>query len=563
MKKIIIAMQAQLSLVIGFGICLFVSYFYFFINDPRFPQERPELLWVGFLLSLAFFLIGNKLSKKYPNETKVDLKEGAQAVLLIWVLAIFTSALVFVLSGFPDPLHPENFSIFRKITDAIFESVSGYTTAGGSILPSVETFPRGILMWRSMTHWLGGVGMALLAVTIWRHFRFKRETIMNSEAEGPNYVHYDSEKEAITAGVYFLKTYGLITLILVILLIISGLLFRTAPYEQWYDVGFDSFNHALSVMGTGGFSTYDSSAGLPITELGKSVIGGLRSPVSEWIIATFMFIAGGNFSLWFLVLYKREWSEVIKNKELRIYTIFVLLITLGITVILMENNVYSSVADALRYAFFNVTTIISTTGLATSDFTQWPGAAEGLLFICYLVGGMVGSTAGGLKMLRFGILYKYVIMKIQNLIYGRHKTRFLFDGVLYDENAASLIVTNIVLYYMIFLGGAVLIMVASPIGTLIDGTKTTVDFTSAITSSIANLGNIGPMASIGNINAGPAGNYFAFSEVAKIIMSVLMMIGRIGVITVLTLFITNKGIASVKDSVEEQRFDSDEPLLHV
>jgi trk system potassium uptake protein TrkH len=217
----------------------------------------------------------------------------------------------------------------------------------------------------------------------------------------------------------------------------------------------------------------------------------------------------------------------------------------------------------LRYAFFNVTSIVSTTGLATSDFTKWPAGAEGLLFICYLVGGMVGSTAGGLKMVRFAVLYKYVVMKIKNLLYGRHKTRFEIDGVLYDEAQVGLIVVNIVLYYLIFLGGAVLIMLTSHHSKLIDGSNTTIDFTSAITASIANLGNIGPAVEIGNINAGPAGNYFAFSEISKIVMCILMMIGRVGVITVLTLFITNNGLSAVTQSIQEQRFDSDEPILHV
>lgn len=557
-----IALHNQLSLALGFVVALLVSYIYIFINDHRFPVERPEVLWAGFGLSFFAFLLGGFLMKSKKKASDISLKESVWAVVLTWLIGCSVSATVFVLAGFPIPSRVEEFSLFRRFVDGFFESVSGFTTAGGSILASVEVFPRGVLMWRSITHWLGGAGIAYLAITIWKHFKYKREKIANAEIEGPNYVEYKDENEAVEAGYDFIKIFSLLTFFLFISLVITGTYFRTVPYQHFYDVIFDAFNHALSVMGTGGFGTYDASAGLPITENGVSVIGGLRSPASEWVIGLFMFIAGSNLSLWYILFFKGRLRDMLKNTEFRAFVAFVALMTVGIWLVLVFDNVYSDAFVALRYAFFNVNTILSTTGLATFDFTQWPAAAEALLFCCYLVGGMVGSTAGGLKILRFIVLYKFIVLKIRNLLTGKRESSFVIDGVRYDDSAAALIVVNIVLYLLIFLAGAILIMIVSTKNIFPDGSSKTVDFTSAITASIANLGNIGPAVEIGNINAGPAGNYFAYSEAAKIVMSILMLIGRLGVFTFLMMFITPKGASSLSDQVIEQRFDSDAPILH-
>jgi trk system potassium uptake protein TrkH len=557
-----IALHNQLSLAIGFSIALLVSYFYIFINDARFPVERPEVLWIGFLASFFCFFAGVLLMKNKKRESDLTFKESVWAVVLTWILACSISALVFVLAGFPIPDRVGEFSLFRRFVDGFFESVSGFTTAGGSILASVEVFPRGILMWRSITHWLGGAGIAYLAITVWKYFKYKREKVANAEIEGPNYIEFKDEEEAREAGYDFIKIFSLLTGCLFILLIITGTYFRTVPYQNFYDVIFDAFNHSLSVMGTGGFGTYDASAGLPITENGVSVIGGLRSPASEWVIAFFMFIAGSNLSLWYILFFKGRIKDMFKNTEFRTFVAFVSLMTVGIWLVLVFDNVYSDAFVALRYAFFNVNTILSTTGLATFDFTQWPAAAEALLFCCYLVGGMVGSTAGGLKILRFMVLYKFIVIKIRNMLTGKRESSFVIDGVRYDDSAAALIVVNIVLYLLIFLAGAILIMIVSTKNIFPDGTTKTVDFTSAITASIANLGNIGPAVEIGNINAGPAGNYFAYSEMAKLIMSALMLIGRLGVFTFLMMFITPKGASKLSDQLSEQHFDSDAPILH-
>lgn len=552
-----------MTLAIGFLFCLSVSAFYIYQNDPRFVAERPDVLGAGFALSFGCWLLGTWWSRRVPQSSPLDIQQGVWAVVFTWFLAVGISATVFVLAGFPDPARVADFPFYRRLVDGIFESVSGFTTAGGSILPSVEVFPRGILMWRSLTHWFGGVGIAFFALTLLRSFRWKRETIINAEAEGPNYVRFLSEDEARTAGFDFLKVFGLLTFILAVSLFISGALYRSTPHLHWYDNAFDAINHSVSVMATGGFGVYDSSVGLQVLENGQLVNGGLRDHVSEWIIAFFMWIAGSNLGLWYVLFFKGRVKQFWQSREFRTYFFFVLFITAGIWMDLISSRTYASWYDALRVAFFNVNTILSTTGLANTDFTVWPVAAEALLFCCYLVGGMVGSTAGGLKILRFNLLFKYLQIKLQNFLFGRYKTRTSFDGTRYDSSALGLVAVTVVLYFAAFMIGAMLIMITSKQNILPDGTIKTIDFISAIGASIANLGNIGPAVDIGNLNAGPTGNYFPYSVPAKLIISALMIIGRIGVLTVLMIFISRRGIEVSQEQIVRQKFDSDATILRV
>lgn len=557
----LVALQAQVVVALGFLFCLGVSAFYKYIDDPRFPTEKPEVLMVGFVSASACWMVGKMLSRNIKKGVPLDIQQGVWSVILTWFIAVAISATVFVLAGFPDPSRAETYPLYRRFVDGVFESISGFTTAGGSILPSVEVFPRGVLMWRSLTHWLGGIGIAFFAVTLLKGFKWKRETVINAEAEGPNYVRFLSEDDARLAGIDFLKVFGLLTVLLAGLLSISGGLFRSSPYLHWYDNAFDAINHSVSVMGTGGFGVYDASVGLQVLENNQLVNGGLRDHASEWIIAFFMWIAGSNLSLWYALFFKKSTKQFWESKEFWTYTIFVVVVTFGIWIDLNITKTYAHWKDALRVAFFNVNTILSTTGLANTDFTVWPAAAEALLFSCYLVGGMVGSTAGGLKMLRFNLLYKYVQMKLQNLLFGRYKTRVSWDGIRYDGHALGLVAVTIVLYFSAFMIGAMLIMITSKYNILPDGTVKSIDFISAIGASIANLGNIGPAVDIGNLNAGPTGNYYPYSVAAKLVMSGLMMIGRIGVITVLMAFISRRGIKANEDQITRQTFDSDTPIL--
>jgi trk system potassium uptake protein TrkH len=557
------SLQNQITIAIGLTFCIFISYFYVIINDVRFPRENPSPLWVGLFLSLFFFFLGSFFNNPNYKISQINIKQGTQIVILTWIFATFTSALVFFLAGFPIPGKELDFTVFRRFVDSIYESISGYTTAGGSILPSVETFSRGILMWRSTTHLIGGMGIAYIALTVIKNVVAKRSDIINSEAESPNNSNFQSEEDARTTGFEFMKIYGILTGIMLFLLLISGMFFRLEKYENWYDNVFDSVNYSFSTMGTGGFGVYDTSVGLTTTNSeGNLIIGGIKNPVSEWIIAIFMMIAGSNLGLFYILFFDKKLArKIFTNNELWAYIILILGLTLAIWSILVANKEYANDWDSLRYSFFNVTSIFSTTGLANANFHIWPASATAILFIAYLMGGMVGSTAGGLKTIRFLILFKYTWMKIQNLVNGRHKTRFEIDGVNYHERQVGLVIVNIVIYYLIFLLGAVSIVILSPKVTFADGSIKDIDLMSAITASIANLGNIGPTTVISSVDSGPAGNYFAYTESAKLVMSLLMLVGRIGVLTFLMLFISRSGMNRIQDSMIQDDFDLDETTI--
>lgn len=562
LSVIVPALEIQVILALGFLITFFVSIFYYVVGDPRYITEKPSHALIAITVSTGCFFLGKLLRRLFTVENSVDLKHGAFIILWVWVFACSISSMYFILSGFPIPDSAENFSIIRKFIDGFYESMSGFTTTGTSILPSVEVFPRSVIFWRSLTHWIGGMGIAFMAVTLWRGFKTRRSEIINSEAESPHIVVYKSEQDAITSGKDFLKIYGTLSVICLVLLLISGALFRITPYEAWYDNAFDSLTMTFGTLGTGGFGVYDTSVGLMKTlPDGSKILGGLQNPTSEWIIAIFMAFSAINMALWFFTFFKKKPTLMFRNTEFRAFLTFVIFSTVSIWGVLMSIDHYGTLWDNLRYAFFSVATIVSTTGYANVDFAIWPAAAVGILFLSYLVGGSVGSTSGGLKFLRFVVLYKYCKQQLQNLIHGQNQSSFVVDGVKYDVRSAGLIITNIVLFFLIFFIGAVLLLVTSSVLHFSNGEIATLNVETAFTSSIANLGNIGPALVNGIANDGPTGNYSAFSILGKTIMAALMFIGRIGVLTVVMFFIQRITERDIQHAHIEVDFDSDSPLI--
>lgn len=278
----------------------------------------------------------------------------------------------FFMAGFPDPQNIEKFSFFRRLVDSFFESVSGYTTTGASILPKIEVFPRSILMWRQTSHFLGGMGIAYLAVTLIKKFHSKGGDIINCESESPDLIEFKNNQESRESGIDFLKIYSIITGILIFLLLISGVVFRTRQYTVWYDNFFDAVALSFATIATGGFSPYSGSVGIESQSFEGTIIGGIQNPVSEWIIAVFMLISSANFGIFYSWFFLKKWSVVRHNLEFKFYLFLVGLITFSIWTQLLFRQVYASPLTALRYAFFNVSSIISTTGFGKFDFTKWP-----------------------------------------------------------------------------------------------------------------------------------------------------------------------------------------------
>lgn len=559
------ALIIQASVALGFLLTTVASCAYFLLSDPRFPAEQPLVLLAFAACSTLMVLLGLRIQNVLPPKTEISLRRGAWIVAWAWLIACATGAAYFVFSGFPQPENVAAYGLWRRFVDGFFESMSGFTTTGASILPSVEAFPRSVVFFRSLTHWIGGMGIAYLAVTVVRRFRSSREAVINSEAESPDIVRFERPEDAIRSGIDFMKAYGGLSVALFVLLLLSGFLFRSIPYERWYDTLFDAVTFTFSVMGTGGFAHYDTSAGLPIEATRNYIIaGGLRNQVSEWIIAFFMLFAGMNFSLWYLFLFDRakRWS-IFRNGELRGYLTYVGIAVAGIAVSLWAHSYYPTLEQTLRYALFNVTSLVSTTGLGNWDFFAWPAEAVGLLFICFLVGGSVGSTAGGLKVLRFTVAYRFIRQQIHNLIYGTHDDGFTIDGERYSQRQGGLIMANIALYYLLFLIGGILLLLFSARTVLPDGTVHALDFGTALAASIANLGNIGPaIAGSQGFNAGPAGNYFRFTVEGKLVLIVLMYIGRVGVLTFVMMLLKGRGEERVAESIAQIPFDLARPTLH-
>lgn len=560
-SALIPALQIQIILFCGFLLSLGVSIFYQVLDDPRYPVERPVLLFYGILISGGCALLGHFLSKNTTYDHELDLGHGAWVVFFTWMIACSTSGFVFMQAGFPVPSRIEDFAMARRFFDGFYESMSGFTTTGTSVLPSVEAFPRSILFWRSLTHWIGGMGIAFMALTLWRAITTRRSEVINSEAESPHIIAFKNDQESRQSGFDFLKTYSVLSALCFGALYLSGHFFRDIPYAQWYDNFFDSFTIMFGTMGTGGFGVYDSSIGLPIMENGQLITGGLRNQVSEWIIAFFMAFAGMNFALWYSLIFKGRLLHMFKNREFQVFWLFIILSTASITYLLVQSGIHDSVLESLRFAFFNVTNIVSTTGFGNDDFNLWPVGAQAILFLSYLTGAMVGSTGGGLKFIRFIVLFKYLGMQIKNLITGSQKSGFVIDGVRYNDRSSALIITTVTIYFMLFLGGAVVILLTGSQATFTDGTIRGMDFFTGFNAAIANLGNIGPSIVNGVAGAGPTGNYSSFSTVAKVVMAILMFVGRIGVLTCLMLFVTKRGLENMNTERAAVEFDSDTPLL--
>lgn len=471
-------------------------------------------LLIGLILAIACVMMGWAVMRYHQFPRDLSYKQGAILVILTWLLAALIGSIVFFLSGFPDPHNLSNYSMFTRWVDSYFEAMSGFSTTGSTILPSVEVFSRGILFFRSLTHWIGGMGIVYMYLTLTQALKgSEKHKILSAEMETPDKVEFENESAVYRSGVNFLKIFSLLTVMMFVCLIVSGHYYREIPYPSFADNLFDAIIHSLSTMGTGGFSNYNLSA------------AGLLNPVSETIIAVFMLLQGVNLGLLFTAIFKHRLTDAEHNSELRIYLFSVFIITLGVYFNLLRVEYYSDALTTFRHAFFSVTSIVSTTGLASTDFSLWPTGALGLIFLAYIMGGSVGSTSGGLKVKRHLILIKFSLKEVHSYVVGGNFKSVDVDGVTYNSHDVAIIIVNMFFYFLAIGLGTVAIMTFSR----------DVNFTSAIMAALSSAGNIGPGFLVGSINNGPIGNYAGFNEAAKIIMIPLMLLGRIGFLNLLIL----------------------------
>lgn len=420
------------------------------------------------------------LKQVKPRSTDIYAREGFVIVGLAWICMSMLGALPFVISG-----------DIPNYIDALFETVSGFTTTGASILNNVENMSRGGLFWRSFTHWIGGMGVLVFVMAVLPMSGDHSMHIMRAEVPGPT-VGKLVPRAKKTAKILYLIYMGM-TAVETVLLMCGGLSF------------FDALLHAFATAGTGGFSTKAAS------------VGAFNSVYVEMVISVFMLLFSVNFNLYYLLLIGRL-KDVLKNEELHWFLCIVLFAVF--TIALNISGIYGGFDTALRHAFFNVSSIISTTGFGTMDFNLWPAYSRWLLVLLMLLGACAGSTGGGIKISRFIMLVKSIRAELRQMVRPRSVVRVQLEGKRVETGAVKAVNTFFVLYIFILLACTLLIS--------LDGC----DMTTNLTAALACLSNIGPGMSM----VGPTGNYAFFSYFAKMVLSLAMLIGRLEIYPILLLF---------------------------
>ena len=415
-----------------------------------------------------------------PGRQDLNPKDGLAVAGLSWIILSFFGALPFWISG-----------AIPHLTDAYFETVSGFTTTGATILGEIESLPKGILFWRSFTHWIGGMGVLVLTVALLPRLSGRTAQLTKAESPGPIFSKLLPRTSDSAKMLYFL--YFLLSFLLFVALLLAGL--------NVYDAAI----HTFSTAGTGGFSNYNAS------------VGAFGNPAVEWIIGVFMIMFGVNFTVYFHLL-RREAKLAFKNEELWVYLGIVVVATLSITFSVMPQ--FDSFHDAIRAAFFQSAAIVSTTGFVTADFELWPIIAKTILICLMIIGGCAGSTGGGFKVSRVIMLVKDAARDIKVALHPRKVAVIRMDGKTVPENVIVSVSGFLFLYVMISVSGALLLS--------LEGMGVVESFTGALTC----ISNVGP--AFGAL--GPTQNFSALTPFSKWVCSFLMLAGRLEFIPILSLF---------------------------
>lgn len=406
-------------------------------------------------------LIGFLLSRNTRYKNTINAKEGLAIVSLGWLLISLLGALPLYLSG----------SIPTYI-DAIFETVSGFTTTGATVISNVEILPRGILFWRSFTHWIGGMGILVFTLALLPALGIGGFQIFKAESPGP-IAGKMAPRLRDTAKILYI-TYFTITIIQVILLKFGGMSI------------FDSFVYTFGTVGTGGLATKNAS------------VGAYKSTYIHMVIGTFMLLSGVNFSLYYSI-FQGKVKDILKDEELRLYLIIVFIAVFAIGVNLYMTS-YSKLGLAFRDSFFQVSSIITTTGYTTANFDIWPSFSKAILLLLMFIGGSAGSTAGGMKVIRVLVLLKLVKREILKIFHPRAVIPIKTNGKILPNETIAGINSFMSLYVIIFALSTILITLEG------------VDLISAASSVAATLGNIGP--GLGFV--GPTNTFNGYSQIAKV-----------------------------------------------
>lgn len=424
-------------------------------------------------------LITFYFTKDFSNE--IRKREGYIVVSIGWVVLSLFGALPFVIHG-----------SIPSYTDAFFETMSGFTTTGASILNDIESLPHGLLFWRSITQWMGGMGIIVLSLAILPMLGVGGMQLFIAEVPGPtkDKIHPRVKETAKRLwGIYVI-----LTLAETILLFVGGMNF------------FDAINHSFTTMATGGFSTKQAS------------IAYYDSPFIHYVIVLFMIFAGTNFTIHYYLLHRR--MDVVKrNDEFKYYIYFILFVSVVISIALVIDK-YAGFEKSFRDAIFQVVSIVTTTGYVTFDYEIWGPFFQVVFFLLLFIGGCAGSTGGGIKIARHTLLIKNSFSELRRLIHPRAVIPVKFNKSSVPQEIISNVLAFFFLYVSIFVFGT---LVMSLLG---------IDFVSAIGSVATSLGNVGP--AIGSV--GPSQNFSHIPDLGKWFLSFLMLLGRLELFTILLIF---------------------------
>lgn len=449
--------------------------------------DLGAILLSGLFTAVAGFLfrfLPKRIRRKddYSEiNTELKKKDGYLIVTLGWLSMSIFGALPYVLSGaIPD------------FSNAFFETMSGYSTTGATILTDIEAVHKGILFWRSLTQWIGGMGIIVLAVAILPILGIGGMQLFVAEAPGisPDKLQPRIKETAKRLWIIYLG----LTFVETILLWIGGMTF------------FDAINHALTTMATGGFSTKNAS------------IAYFTSPFIHYVLIVFMFLAGTNFTMTYFGLHG-EFKRVIRNEEFRFYLIFSLTVSLIVGLIIFSLG-HDTFEKSIRDALFQVVSIVTTTGFITHDYTSWTFFLTLLFFLLMFAGGSAGSTAGGVKLVRHIILIKNSMLELKRQLHPSAIIPVRYNGSAVNRDITFNILAFIMIYILTFCIGSILIA------------SFNLDFNTAMGAVATCLGNVGP--GIGTV--GPVDNFAHLPQGAKMILALFMLLGRLELFTVLMLF---------------------------
>lgn len=440
---------------------------------------KESQIWTFAICIAVCLLFGILLSFKQPKNKTIYSKEGFIIVALSWVVISIFGALPFVLSGY-----------IPNFIDAFFETVSGFTTTGASILTDVEVLPKSLLFWRSFTHWIGGMGVLVFLVALLPLSGGSNMYLVRAESPGPSVTKL-VPKVRSTAKILY-GVYLLLTVIQVILLLFGGLNL------------FDSLTLTFGTAGTGGFSILNTGIAT-------------YSPYVQIVIGIFMVIFGIDFSIYYLILMKK-FTEAFRSQEVKAYLSIIAISTILICINTL--NMFENLGESVRSVFFQVASIITTTGYTTVDFDLWPSFSKTILIILMFIGACAGSTGGGMKVSRIMIFIKSITKEIRIAAHPNTVAKVKMNGRTVDHEVVRSVNVYFAAYILIFVFSVLIISIDN------------FDFTTNFTAVATTINNIGP----GLAKVGPTQNFSIYSPLSTLILSFDMLVGRLEIFPMLVLF---------------------------